>query len=118
MRSASFSVVGKDGDSADVSVVILRSDGGGALANVNRWRGQVGMPPLAENELGSQLSDLKTPNQLQFRMVEIYGKDAAILAAMMSLDDQTWFVKMTGASGHLKAEKPGFVTFLESITLK
>ncbi len=47
MRVASFEV-SENGKTADVSVIPLGGMAGGDLANVNRWRGQVGLPPLAE----------------------------------------------------------------------
>src|SRR5262245_48698828 len=47
MRVASFSVPGK----AEMSVVTLPGDAGGELANVNRWRNQIGLPPLDQKAL-------------------------------------------------------------------
>lgn len=38
-------------DGTEISVTVLDGDGGGLLANVNRWRGQVGLAPIGETEL-------------------------------------------------------------------
>jgi hypothetical protein len=46
MRVASFRVTGKDGKQADVSVIPLPGLAGSDLDNVNRWRGQVGLPSV------------------------------------------------------------------------
>src|ERR1041384_6575924 len=45
-RVASFSVNGKDGKKADVSVIPLPGSAGGDVSNVNRWRSQVGQKPV------------------------------------------------------------------------
>ena len=51
MRVASFKVAGADGKQADVSVVPLPGMAGSDFANVNRWRGQVGLPAATDDEL-------------------------------------------------------------------
>src|ERR1051326_1691120 len=45
MRVGSFAV-NKDGQRADVSIIPLAGISGSELDNVNRWRGQVGLPPV------------------------------------------------------------------------
>src|SRR5437899_3203359 len=52
MRVASYHVKGKDGKMADVSVVPLPGMAGRDIDNVNRWRGQIGLAPVSEAELG------------------------------------------------------------------
>src|SRR4051812_8451045 len=52
MRVASYRVKGKDGKMADVSVIPLPGMAGRDIDNVNRWRGQVGLAPVSEGELG------------------------------------------------------------------
>src|SRR3989442_733367 len=44
-RVASFRISGQAGKQADVSVIPLPGSAGGDFSNVNRWRGQVGLPP-------------------------------------------------------------------------
>src|SRR4051812_23526624 len=51
MRVASFRVKGQGGQTADVSVIPLPGMAGHDLDNVNRWRGQVSLPPVSESEL-------------------------------------------------------------------
>ena len=50
IRLASFSIA-ENGKQADVSVVPLGGMGGGDLANVNRWRGQVGLQQITDEAL-------------------------------------------------------------------
>ena len=51
MRVASFKVSGTGGKQADVSIVPLPGMAGTNSANVNRWRGQVGLSPMTDDEL-------------------------------------------------------------------
>ena len=51
MRVASFKIQGQNGKQADVSVIPLPGLAGSDDANVNRWRGQVGLPPVSPDEL-------------------------------------------------------------------
>jgi hypothetical protein len=48
MVIGSFSVPGKDGGKADVSITSFPGDVGGEMANVDRWRAQVGLSPASE----------------------------------------------------------------------
>ena len=50
MRVASFGI-SEDGKQADVSVIPLAGMAGGDPANVNRWRGQVGLAALPEADI-------------------------------------------------------------------
>ena len=51
MRVASFKIQGPNGKQADVSVIPLPGLAGSDEANVNRWRGQVGLSPASPDEL-------------------------------------------------------------------
>ena len=57
-RAAVFRV--REGEhSAEIAVVPLSGDGGGALANVNRWRAQVGLDMLDKDQLAKDLRKLE-----------------------------------------------------------
>src|SRR3954468_24443237 len=45
MRKGSYAIKG-DGGEADLSITAFPGETGGLLANLNRWRGQVSLPPL------------------------------------------------------------------------
>ena len=51
MVTKSFSIAGDAGQKAVVSISVLAGEGGGTLANVNRWRGQLSLPEMAEDGL-------------------------------------------------------------------
>ncbi len=118
MRVASFSVRGSEG-TADVSVVPLSGAAGGDLANVNRWRGQVGLPPIAADGLKGEAGSVEVGNS-RADLFEQAGTNAAgdaarILAVIEHHGDTTWFFKMTGDSALVAREKPAFVAFLKSV---
>ena len=52
MRYASFAVSGANGDKVDISIVTFPGTGGSDADNVNRWRRQIGLPPVEEKRDG------------------------------------------------------------------
>jgi hypothetical protein len=120
MRAASFRVPGKDGKQADVSAIPLPGLAGSDLDNVNRWRGQVGLPGVSEEELAK----LAQPVQIAAQAASLYeqagtnpgsGDKSRILAAITRRDGIAWFFKMTGDDALVAAQKPAFVEFLTSV---
>ncbi|MGO8930761.1 MAG: hypothetical protein ACLQU3_28210 [Limisphaerales bacterium] len=121
MRAASFRVPGKDGKQADVSVIPLPGLAGSDLDNVNRWRGQVGLPGVSEAELAT----LAQPVEIAGQSAKLYeqaganpgsGEKSRILAAITRRAGVAWFFKMTGEDGLVAEQKPAFIEFLKSVT--
>ena len=119
MRVASFSAA-QDGKQADVSVIPLAGMAGTDPANVNRWRGQVGLSSLPEAEL-AQLAEKITVGDLPADLYDLAGTapgsgDAErILGVILHREGTAWFFKMTGDAGVVEAQKPAFVAFLKSV---
>jgi hypothetical protein len=118
MRKASFGVPAA-GAEAELSVTAFPGDVGGELANVNRWRGQIGLAPLAAGDLEASVSRQQA-NGLDFTIVELApgGGDAngkAILGAIVPFQGSTWFFKLTGPGPVVKAAKAPFIVFLRSV---
>jgi hypothetical protein len=109
MRVGSF----KAGD-ADVSIIPLGGTAGGDTSNVNRWRGQVGLPAASEEEIKKAAEPVEVAGQ-KVSLYTLAGGANSILAAMLQRDGTTWFFKMTGPSGTVAQQKPSFVTFLKSV---
>jgi len=122
MRVASFRVAGAGGKQADVSVVPLPGQAGSDLDNVNRWRGQVGLAPVAAEELPKLAQTVEIAHQ-EARLYEQAGPVAGsgetnrILAAVLRREGVAWFFKMTGDDALVAQQKPGFVEFLKSLNL-
>ena len=117
MRLASYGVPGPDGE-ADLSIVVLPGEAGGDLANVNRWRGQLGLPTLQEGELAGKSSTLSS-RAGPLRLVDFAGgaghEDTRLLAALFSVRGQTWFFKLSGKQATVADAKPAFLGFLKSV---
>ena len=118
MRKASFTVAGKDGQQADVSVVVLPGDAGGVLANVNRWRGQLGLGGFDEGELAAAASYPKS-RAGKVLLVDMTGQAEGskkrLVAAILSTEGSTWFFKMTGDKAVVAQAKLSFGEFLGSL---
>ncbi len=65
----------------ELSVSRLGGDGGGTLANVNRWRGQMGQGPLSEAELGGTTKVLKA-GETAITLVDLEGPKRPAIPAM------------------------------------
>jgi hypothetical protein len=117
MSIATFKVSGQNGAEAEVSVVPLPGSAGGDMANVNRWRGQVGLPAATADDLQKMGETVQIGDQ-PATLYDIVGSDNAkrILGVMQDRSGTTWFFKMTGEAGLVEQEKPQFIAFLKSLT--
>ncbi len=121
MRVASFRAAGKDGKQADVSIIPLPGLAGNDLDNVNRWRGQVGQPPVTAEELAKQAQAVEVAGQ-PAQLYDQAGQNAnsgdktRILAAIQRREGVAWFFKMTGDDALVAEQKPTFTEFLKSLT--
>ncbi|HTY88019.1 MAG TPA: hypothetical protein VMB80_11180 [Candidatus Acidoferrum sp.] len=120
MRVGSFKVTGPGGKTADVSIIPLGGTAGGDVANVNRWRAQIGLDPVPAEEIKQSAQTVEVAGQ----PAELYalsgknpgtGEPAGILAAIAQRGETAWFFKMTGDPGLIAEQKPVFVEFLKSI---
>lgn len=117
MRKGSYAI-SRGGAAADLSITAFPGDVGGLAANVNRWRGQIGLPPLDDTSLESATETFDA-NGLHFTLVDFAGTtssgDQRILAALASWQGATWFFKVMGPDGLVEDEKPTFVAFLKTV---
>lgn len=118
MRLASYGVPGPGGE-ADMSVVVLPGEAGGPLANVNRWRGQLGMEPLADESALAAASRRVKTRAGEAVVVEFHspgtGPGTAMLAAILSHAGQSWFFKLTGPEATVKQAGAGYLELLGSL---
>lgn len=113
MRLATF-----DADGAEVTVSAFPGAAGGALANVNRWRGQIGLDPVDEAGLAQLLATSRS-GATEVALLSMEGKDGKVmLGAILSPGDgQTWFVKSTTDAARAQAIRPAFEAFARSFTM-
>jgi hypothetical protein len=104
---------------ASMTVTALNGDGGGLVANVNRWRAQVGLKPLAEKDALKSLQAIKVDgiagHVLDLTGPDTDGKSRRILAAVVKKGNQTWFFKLMGPASLVGEQKTAFEEFLKSV---
>jgi hypothetical protein len=105
------------GGSLDASVVVLPGEAGGELANVNRWRSQIGLAQLDAAALPSARKVLNTkvgPLSL-YDFSSEGAQKTRLVAGLAVVNGSSWFFKMTGEAGAVGASLPGFTQLVESL---
>lgn len=115
MQTAHFEAPGKGGN-AEITVVALPGSAGGELANVNRWRGQMGLKPVTEAQMGGLLLKVKIPGTPVYAVAlkSADGKQAMIAVAVTE-GSTTWFYKVTGAAAAVARVQPAFLQFVQTV---
>lgn len=117
MRKATYVIVGDGGASAELAISAFPGDVGGEIANVNRWRGQVGLAPVSDAEAAAAVMRLEV-NALQIGVVDLGDSGAGgnrLLGAIVPFDGTTWFFKLVGPDALVAKEKPGFIEFVKTV---
>lgn len=117
---AKFLIAG-DGDAkASVNVSMSAGDGGGLLANVNRWRGQLGQGSWSEAELQKNTQEIEVLGG-KATYIELSGTDgnteqpATTLGAKVVRNGSTWYYKLMGEPKLVAAQKENFLTFVKGV---
>lgn len=114
MRKGTYAIKGAGGE-AELAITAFPGDVGGDLANVNRWRGQVGLGPINSAELASSINRFRA-HSLEIAVVDILGSNGQrILGAIVPFAGSTWFFKLTGPDAVVAAEKPAFVEYMKTV---
>ncbi|MDP6613824.1 MAG: hypothetical protein QF835_02250 [Candidatus Marinimicrobia bacterium] len=116
MRIASFDVPFSTG-MGDLSVMELGGDGGGLVANVNRWRGQIGLEPLEESEIRAQAQPGESkigPYEI-FQLINDSNSNTAMLTAILPMNNSTLYIKLTASKDGIIDLEKDFKTFCSSI---
>ncbi|MEI7704641.1 MAG: hypothetical protein WCK73_08570 [Deltaproteobacteria bacterium] len=103
----------------EVSVTVFPGPAGGELANVNRWRNQIGLPPVDEGALAKDRKSLGSPaGKLALFDYASDEKDPTRMVAAILFDGgNSWFVKMVGPREAVTATRADFIHLLESLRL-
>lgn len=115
MRLATYRAAGHD--ETEIAVSRFGGDVGGELANVNRWRGQVGLGPIDASGLESEIVRFGDAAAPGYR-VRVEGDALHQLAAGVfdPATNQTWFVRVTGAPEVIDAVEADVLEFARSIS--
>jgi hypothetical protein len=113
MRKASFAAPGSAGP-VDIAVTSFPGDVGGLLANLNRWRGQIGAPALTEATLENSIERL-TVNGKPVVLTRITGAGQSTHAAIFEHEGYSWFFKMTGPTPSVDEQAGAFAKYINSV---
>jgi hypothetical protein len=92
------------------------------LGNVNRWRGQIGLPPVSEAELGSIVKSIDVAGR-SVDLVNMMGETSGdaprqqILAAIVPGDSQVWFFLMLDDAERVSRQADAFESFIRTVRL-
>lgn len=116
LRALNFRI----GESAEdeCSVTLLGGDGGGALANVNRWCGQVGASAWNQAQLDAAPRIAMFGSEALIVMLGDEGAKRSMLGALARLDGRSVFVKLAGRRETILAQRPAFESFCTSLAKK
>ena len=115
-RVAAFTITASVGK-AEVTVIPLSSSSGDLSANIDRWRGQVGLPPGGDayqpkttmiDGVASLVIDLSGPAPAD-------GHPTRMIMAIRTEGKTSWFFKILGTDDVVAAQKDAFEAFLSSV---
>jgi len=123
-RDASWRVKGEP--QTDCSLSKLRGSGGGLLANVNRWLGQMGAQPIDDKALaelprkqllGSDAVYLDVPGRYGGMGGQEALQDARMLGFLLELPAAAIFLKFVGPASVVEANQGAFLELAASIAI-
>ncbi|MBU6414368.1 MAG: hypothetical protein KGS45_12960 [Planctomycetes bacterium] len=95
MRVATYMAPTKNGK-LEVAVTKFPGRVGGELANINRWRGQMGVPTIDATGLEATIQRFSTPGFDGYETRIESDKGVMLASAVFEqASDQTWFVRVT-----------------------
>ncbi len=112
--NAKFSANGEGGAKVDVNVSVSPGDGGGVAANINRWRGQLGLAPWSDADVDKNAMSVDAVGTKAI-LVDFQGTDARtskparLIGIIVPLQGNTWFYKMMGDEKVAEREKPALI---------
>jgi hypothetical protein len=112
MQAAKFAVPDQGSAKAEVSVSVFGSDTGGALANVNRWRGQVGLEPVDDAGLAGITKPI--PGLEGSILADFSKENRRMVGAIVPRAGRWWFYKLLGDADAVAAAESTFVAFVQA----
>lgn len=111
-------LIGPRPQQAQVAITRFPGDVGGDLANINRWRRQVGLPSIVDlsEQQGADITIAQLPAKAYHFLAP--GNEAqrpAILVTGLRRGQLSWFFKMTGPADVIQQQVDPFLRFIRSI---
>jgi hypothetical protein len=126
LRLMTFSIADRE-SSGQCTLVSLPGDGGGIQANVQRWLEQLQLPVFSPQELDGFLrrqKKMQTKDGLPVVVIDFttLGQPRqrpvmSMLVALVSAENQTLFVKLSGGTELLEKNREAFYKFCLSLSM-
>lgn len=118
MRKGSWTIAGTDGAKAEITVTVFPGDVGGITANVNRWRGQLGLSPASESEINSSVESASVGNDAAKKFTIISSDQKRMTVALLiPKNNSTWFCKISGDATVVRIQIKNFLEFFKNSQL-
>jgi hypothetical protein len=120
MLLANYAIRGGASESGEVTVSAFPGDVGGLLANVNRWRGQIGLGAIGQSELAGISSPIEIHGE-RATLIDMTAEASSgkapirVVVAVVPRGPQTWFFKISGDEPLVAREKAAFIQFVQSV---
>ena len=103
----------------DVSIFMFNQDSGTDQENVNRWRGQIGLPPQTALEIESSAQNQSNDLGLYkiFKLINKSSSDTAFLCAIMPINNNKIFIKLSISKIGINIIEEDFFNFCQSFSL-
>jgi hypothetical protein len=122
MKLLSFAIGSPPELISELSVSAFPGDVGGQLANINRWRRQVGLGPISPEAMDEFVSNVLVSGmagwQVDFTGPMGTGQNggaARVVTTAVFRNGQTWFFKLAGNNTALDDEIDNYAEFLKSV---
>jgi hypothetical protein len=118
MLLAKYVIQGSGDAKAEVNISMLAGQGGGVMMNVTRWRGQLGLPPMSEEDFSKQMATLDVGGS-KATVVDMTGTDAKtgkksrLIGVVAPQSGNTWFYKLMGDEQIVEQQKDAFTKFIQ-----
>ena len=105
---------------AEVTISKFPGDVGGMVANIQRWKGQLGLPAGTAEEARKSAEMIEVAGQKESYLVDLQGKnarsgkEARMVAIGVPYQGETWFFKLMGDDAVVTKEKDKFIQFVKS----
>ncbi len=109
MQQAKFTVPEKDGAKAEVMVSIFPSATGGTVENVKRWRNQLKLAAIPDDEIAKLAQPLAGAEGAI--IVDLKSENRALTGAIVPHDGQWFFLKLLGDAPAVASAREAFVVF-------
>ena len=111
MRMVSYAI-----ENTSIDFYLISLSMGDVPSNVNRWRGQVGLPTAPDEEINAAVEVMEVDGR-ELKYIEIYNEEEGrgIIAAIIDFSPTYWYFTAKGTSAELKAHAGDIRRFLQSL---